>query len=100
MKNEHNQYCPIRKSLKILGGKWPLLVLFNIQEPIRFGDLKRAIPDISEKMLIQTLKQLTEHGLITRKDYSTIPPKVEYKITSNGRQALEALPKLIKAIEQ
>ena len=76
-----------------------MLVLFNTQEPIRYGKLKKSIPDISEKMLIQTLKELQEFNLISRKNYKTIPPKVEYRITDRGQNALEALPILIGAVE-
>ena len=64
---EYKTDCPIRAVLKVLGGKWPLLVLSKLEESKRFSAIKREIPEISEKMLIETLKQLTENKLVTRK---------------------------------
>lgn len=95
LKNEANidlVSCPIRKGLALLGGKWALIILYMAQEPVRYGQLKKNIPDISEKMLIQTLKILTEHKLIKRKDYQEIPPRVEYHITQKGTRALDIIP--------
>lgn len=71
--------CPIRKNLKIIWGKWAILILLTLKNwPKRFGEFKKIIPDISEKMLIQNLKILKENNFIKRKDFKTIPPKVEY----------------------
>jgi len=82
--------CPVRKSLAILGGKWTLLVLFQINDRVlRYGELKRAIPGISEKVLIQELNSLVEYRLVSKKSYAEIPPKVEYRLTKLG---LETLP--------
>lgn len=99
MSLKYKEDCPIRRTLRVLGGKWPLLVLFNAQQPVRYGELKKSIPDISEKMLIHTLKELQEFNLISRKNYNTIPPKVVYTITDRGKKALDALPILIDAVE-
>jgi DNA-binding HxlR family transcriptional regulator len=60
--------------------------------------LLKEIPEISEKMLIETLKQLVENNLVERKDFKTIPPHVEYVITKNGKQALKAIPIFAEAI--
>lgn len=85
-----DQNCPVRRSLSLLGGKWTLLILFQINERIiRYGELKRAIPGISEKMLIQELNSLVEHKFITKKAFPEIPPRVEYSLTKLG---LETLP--------
>lgn len=82
--------CPVRKSLAILGGKWTLLILFQINNRVlRYGELKRAIPGISEKVLIQELNSLVVHRLVSKKSYPEIPPKVEYSLTKLG---LETLP--------
>lgn len=93
-KNQKNIFpsdenCPVRRSLNILGGKWTLLILFQINERvIRYGELKRAIPGISEKMLIQELNLLVEHKFVFKKAYPEIPPRVEYSLTKLGLNTL------------
>ena len=88
--NQSDENCPVRKSLSLLGGKWTLLILFQINNRIiRYGDLKRSIPGISEKVLIQKLNHLVENNLVKKKSYLEIPPKVEYQLTKLG---LETLP--------
>ncbi len=87
--------CPIRKSLKIIGGKWALIILFSLQKAKRYGELKKEIPDISEKMLIQTLRLLEDNKFIQRKDYKKIPPKVEYSLLKNGKDSLKVVDALI-----
>ena len=94
IKNQKNIFpsdenCPVRRSLKILGGKWTLLILFQINERvIRYGELKRAIPGISEKMLIHELNSLVEHKFVSKKAYPEIPPRVEYSLTKLGIKTL------------
>jgi DNA-binding HxlR family transcriptional regulator len=84
-----DETCPVRRTLNILGGKWTLLILFQINERvIRFGELKRSIPGISEKMLIQELNSLVEHNLVSKKAYPEIPPRVEYRLTELGIKTL------------
>ena len=88
--------CPIRNTLKIIGGKWALLIVFALkEEPKRFGEIKRIIPDISEKMLIQNLKILAQSGYIKRHDFKSIPPKVEYSLLKKGIKSLEIVNSLI-----
>jgi DNA-binding HxlR family transcriptional regulator len=90
-----DENCPVRKSLELLSGKWTLLILFQINERvIRYGELKRAIPGISEKMLIQELNMLVEHKLVSKKVYLEIPPKVEYRLTKIGLKTLPIADKL------
>lgn len=87
--------CPVRASLTLLSGKWTLLILFQINENIkRYGELKRAIPGISEKMLIQELNMLVENKLVSKKVYPEIPPKVEYSLTELGLKTLPVVDKL------
>lgn len=87
--------CPVRKSLALLGGKWTLLILFQINERIiRYGELRRCIPGISEKVLIQELNFLVENKCVTRKSYAEIPPKVEYQLTKLGLRTLPLIDKL------
>jgi DNA-binding HxlR family transcriptional regulator len=84
-----DENCPVRKSLGLLSGKWTLLILFQINERvIRYGELKRAIPGISEKMLIQELNSLVENKLVSKKAYPEIPPRVEYSLTKLGLKTL------------
>ena len=86
---QSDENCPVRRSLKLLGGKWTLLILFQINERvIRYGELKRAIPGISEKVLIQELNFLVEHKFVSKKAYPEIPPRVEYSLTELGRKTL------------
>jgi DNA-binding HxlR family transcriptional regulator len=86
---QSDENCPVRKSLALLGGKWTLLILFQINERvIRYGELKRCIPGISEKVLIQELNFLIENKLISKKSYPEIPPRVEYRLTKLGLKTL------------
>ena len=87
--------CPIRTTLEMLGGKWKLLILQQIGEnEVRFGELKKTVPDISEKMLVQELKNLVDSELIIRKNYGEVPPKVGYTLTSMGKKALPLIENL------
>ena len=83
--------CPIRDVLARVGDKWSLLVLYNLQhrEPVRFKELQRQIPDISQKSLTQTLRTLEEDGFVSREVFPEVPPRVEYSLTS---RALSFLP--------
>lgn len=84
-----DESCPVRKSLGLLGGKWTLLILYQINSrAIRYGELKRAIPGISEKMLIQELNFLARHKLVTKHAFAEMPPRVEYSLTDLGFKAL------------
>ena len=83
--------CPIRNVLARVGDKWSLLVLYNLQhrEPVRFKELQRQIPDISQKSLTQTLRTLEEDGFVSREVFPEVPPRVEYSLTP---RALSFLP--------
>ena len=81
--------CPIRTTLELVGGKWKLLILFQlIEKPLRLSELKRQLPDISEKMLIQELKNLIDSKLVERKNFGEVPPRVEYVLLPIGFQVL------------
>ena len=78
--------CRLDVVLSLIGGKWKMLILFHLcHGSRRFGELRRLLPGISEKMLIQDLRQMQESNLLVRKDYQQIPPKVEYSITPFGK---------------
>ncbi len=89
--------CPIRNVLARVGDKWSLLVLYTLQhkETLRFKQLQRAIPDISQKSLTQTLRTLEEDGFVSRKVYAEVPPRVEYALTERSRSFLPLVNNLI-----
>ena len=90
-----DESCPVKASLSLLSGKWTLMILFQINDKImRYGELKRAIPGISEKMLIQELNMLVENKLVSKKAYPVIPPKVEYRLTELGLKTLPIVDQL------
>ncbi len=89
------ELCPVRESLKIIGGKWRLQIIFEIgSKTRRFGEIKRLIPAISEKVLIQELKNLAELGVLNRKAYKEIPPRVEYSLTEQGKEILPIIEQM------
>jgi DNA-binding HxlR family transcriptional regulator len=92
----HRQYsCGLGAALEVVGGKWKVLILWSLRnEPRRFGELRRQVPGISEKMLIQHLKEMEADRIVTRKDYKEVPPRVEYALTSFGSSLCEALAPL------
>jgi DNA-binding HxlR family transcriptional regulator len=86
----------LEEALKVLEGRWKILILFHLfSAPVlRFSELRRIIPGISQKMLIQQLRELQKDGVVDRKVYAEVPPKVEYRLTNDGvalRPALRAL---------
>lgn len=80
-----NAMCPSRHLLELLAEKWALLVIFRLnKKPHRTAELRREIGGVSEKMLIQTLRKLERFGLVLRRDYAEVPPRVEYQLTELG----------------
>lgn len=89
--------CPVRGVLDRIGDKWSTLIIITLAEqPLRFGQLRRTIPDISQRMLTQTLRDLQRDGLISRHVFPTQPPSVEYRLTAMGRSLLEPLAALVR----
>jgi DNA-binding HxlR family transcriptional regulator len=85
----------VQATLKVLGGKWKILILWHIRDqPKRFSELKRLIPEISEKILIQQLRDLEKDGVVHRHDYSELPPKVDYSFTEYGKSLKPVLQML------
>lgn len=89
--------CPFELALNLVNGKWKGLVLwFLFHETRRYGQIKKAYPKITQKMLTQTLKDLEKNKLISRKVYAQIPPKVEYTITKEGKELYPIFEMLYK----
>ncbi len=89
--------CPIRTTLELLGGKWKLLILHQLYpKTLRLSELKGIIPDISEKMLIQELKTLVDSGLVHRKNFGEVPPRVEYSLTEKGKHAKPVIEAMVQ----
>ena len=93
--------CPVRDVLDRLGDKWSTLLLIVLAAgPQRFNALHRAVPDISKRMLTQTLRDLERDGLITRHVFPTKPPSVEYRLAPLGRSLLDPLADLVTWAER
>ena len=84
--------CPLRQVINIIGDKWTLPVLYVLSQGTkRYSELQREIPDISKKMLTQTLRKLESDNIVSRKVYPVVPPKTEYKLTSFGIKLIDPL---------
>ena len=89
--------CPVRDVLDQLADKWSVLILSTLADrPYRFGELKREIGDISQRMLTQTLRDLQADGMIEREVFPTTPPSVEYRLSPLGKSFLGPLVKLVE----
>ncbi len=91
--------CPIRQVVSKFGDKWSLLVLYSLNQSetgvMRFNELRRQMTDCSQKMLSATLKNLESIGLVSRKVYPEVPPRVEYKLTETGLSLMPFITQLI-----
>lgn len=85
--------CPCRDVLDLIGSKWSVLIIGRLEErPYRFGELRRAVPGITQKMLTQTLRRLEEDGMVDRRVLAEMrPPRVEYSLTELGQSITEPL---------
>ncbi|MWA10421.1 winged helix-turn-helix transcriptional regulator [Streptomyces sp. BA2] len=84
--------CGLDAAIDIMGGKWKGLILFALDEgPLRFGELRRAVPGISERMLILQLREMENSGLVHREVFHQVPPKVEYSLTEFGQSLSTAM---------
>ncbi|MEP6611471.1 MAG: helix-turn-helix domain-containing protein [Mucilaginibacter sp.] len=94
MKTKLNKkaYCPVDFAFQRVGGKYKGRILWYLKDSVlRYGELKRIVEGISPKMLTQALKELEDDGLVTRKVYTEVPPRVEYSITSTGSELIPAI---------
>ena len=92
----------IEQAIRMLEGRWKLLILFHLfgGKTLRFSDLERAIPAVSQKMLTQQLRQLERDGVIARTVHPEVPPRVEYRLTDWGQSLCPALDKLLTWAER
>lgn len=93
MRKQQRPYvCGIDAAIDVVGGKWKVLILWALNEDVqRFGELRRLVPGITEKMLIQQLRELEHDGIVHREVYQQVPPKVEYSLTGFGVSLNSAL---------
>ena len=86
------------EALRVLEGKWKIVIIFQLfaaKEPLRFSELERRVEGVNQKMLIQQLKELEKDGIVTRKIYAQVPPKVEYALSAMGIALGPAIESLI-----
>ena len=77
--------CPVETTLMLIGDKWKVLILWNLMTgTMRFGELKKSIGTVSQKVLTAQLRDMEKKGLLTRKVYAEVPPRVEYTLTETG----------------
>ncbi len=85
-------HCPMELTLDLIGGKWKSLILWHLGEnTLRFSELKKVLPKITQKMMTQQLRELEQDGLVKRFIYTQVPPKVEYSLTAAGKTLLPIL---------
>lgn len=90
--------CPVHKTLELLSGKWRTHIIYELCKcgTMRFGELKKAYPQITNTMLTHTLRDLEKIGIIERKQFNEIPPHVEYSLTEKGRELLPVFFEMYK----
>lgn len=85
MRCPSSYHCPVEATLELIGGKWKALILWHLTgKTLRYSQLHRLLPDATHKMLTQQLRDLEENGLITRRVYPEVPPRVEYSLSPFG----------------
>lgn len=95
--NDRVYHCPVELTLGIIGGKWKALIVWHLRDvPQRYGELKRALPGITHKMLTQQLRELEQDGILHRQVYQVVPPRVEYSLTERGQQ----MQPILEAMQQ
>jgi DNA-binding HxlR family transcriptional regulator len=91
-------YCSMELTLQVIGGKWKLIILHKLGQEgtMRFSEVKRSIPNITQKMLTQQLRELESDGVVRREVYPQVPPKVEYSLTELGESILPVIGSLCR----
>lgn len=88
-----NTVCPLKLTMDLIGGKWKLSIICLLKDgkPMRYNQIKRGIPEITNMMLAQSLKQLEQYHVVIREQYNEVPVRVEYQLTENGQKLLSVL---------
>lgn len=96
-KERNTEICPLRLAMDIVGGKWRLSIICLLKDgtPMRYNQIRRGIPGITNVMLSQSLKHLEEYGIIHREQYNEVPVRVEYQLTESGKTLLTVLGQLM-----
>lgn len=90
--NQKSYNCPVEATLDLIGGKWKCLIMWHLSDNIlRFNELRKFLPNVTQKMLTQQLRDLERDGLLVRKVYAEVPPKVEYSLSELGRSVRPVL---------
>lgn len=93
----HISQCPITRTMNLIGGKWSLPIVYVLMSGTkRFKELERSVEGINTRMLVKELKQLEENGIVVRKVFAEVPPRVEYSLTEKGR-ALKSILEEMKS---
>lgn len=89
-------YCTVELTLQVIGGKWKPIIIHKLgnEGTLRFSEVKRSIPNITQKMLTQQLRELESDGVVYREVYAQVPPKVEYSLTDLGRSVMPVIENL------
>lgn len=88
----YSQHCPVNTTLSIIGGKWKVLILHHLNgQTRRFNELQRCLPSITQRMLTLQLRELEQDGIVHRKVYPQVPPKVEYSLTEFGQTLMPVI---------
>lgn len=93
---DKSYYCNVELTLQVIGGKWKPIIIYRLGEDgtLRFSEIKRSIPNITQKMLTQQLRELEGDGIVCRKVYPQVPPKVEYSLTELGVSVMPLMRQL------
>ena len=96
--DEVSDNCPMRRTLELLSGKWRTHIIYELckKPSCRFGELKKAVPKITNTMLTSTLRDLEQWGIVNREQFNEIPPHVEYSLTEKGRALLPVFFEIAK----
>lgn len=88
--------CFFELTLSVIGGKWKLIIIYHLSlnGTMRFSELRRGLPDITERMLVKQLRELEHDGIVHRQVFTTVPPRVDYSLTDTGRKLLPVLHQL------
>lgn len=92
-----NAGCPVEGTMEVIGGKWKGVILYHLLEKThRFGELKKTMPGITQHTLTKQLRELESYGVISRKVYAEVPPRVEYSLTERGESLREIIEMMRK----